>query len=227
MKRFMELDFLGRVLLTVAFAVFFALDLLAVGHLLSETPRSNTFALDIIARTAGLIFMCLAVALTVFRLPPKSDSLGWMPRIAAIAGTFMTLAIIVSPQADTHVAVRLAGATLTIVGTALSIYCLMWLGRSFSIDAQARRLVTGGPYSLIRHPLYVAEAIGLAGLTLSNLSAWAVTIAVATLLIQYWRILNEERVLSGAFPEYAAYTVAVPRIIPRQWPGSVPPAVET
>jgi protein-S-isoprenylcysteine O-methyltransferase Ste14 len=222
-KSLLKLDFVGRALLTIAFAGFFALDLMALGHLLSENPARETFALDLTARVAGLAFMCLAIVLTVFRLPPRSDSLGWMPRIAAIAGTFMTLTIVVLPQADMNAVVRLAGATLTIVGTVSSIYCLMWLGRSFSIDAQARRLVTGGPYSLVRHPLYVAEAVSLAGLTLSSLSVWAVTIAVATLLVQYWRILNEELILSRAFPEYAAYMVAVPRIAPRLWARSVPP----
>ena len=38
---------------------------------------------------------------------------------------------------------------------------IAYLGKSFSIIPQARRLVREGPYSVVRHPLYLAEEVAL------------------------------------------------------------------
>ena len=101
---------------------------------------------------------------------------------------------------------KVIATAMVLIGTGLSAYCLTWLGRSFSIDAQARRLVTGGPYAIVRHPLYLCEALALVGVAISNLSVWSVAIVSVNLALQYWRIVNEERVLGDAFEEYAAYS---------------------
>ncbi|BCH25186.1 methyltransferase family protein [Mesorhizobium sp. L-8-3] len=216
----LSLDFIGRASLAGLFTGYVCLNLISIMEMTYQLPRSETFALDVTARSAGLIFMGLAVGLTVLRLPPKNDSLGWMPRLVAIAGTFMTLTLIVLPQVDIPPVAKLTATTLTIVGTTSSAYCLAWLGRSFSIDAQARRLVTEGPYAIVRHPLYVCEAITLLGVALSNFSAWSVLIVSINLAVQYWRIANEERVLGQAFPEYASYARVVPQLMPRLRKGS-------
>ena len=57
---------------------------------------------------------------------------------------------------------------MIVFGTLASVYCLYYLGRSFSIMACARELVTHGPYGVIRHPLYVAEAITVLGIIIAN-----------------------------------------------------------
>lgn len=210
----MSVDFLGRALLTAAFTIYASLFAAGVWQLFNATPVPPTFAVDVASRIASLCFAMLIIVFTVIRLPPKSQSAGWTPRIVAIAGTFMTLAVAAWPQADTPPAVRLVATIIIIAGTILSTACLVWLGRSFSIDAQARRLVTAGPYSIVRHPLYVAEAVTFVGLALKNMSVWSFSIIAINLAFQYWRILNEERVLQQAFPEYEAYARSVPRLVP-------------
>jgi protein-S-isoprenylcysteine O-methyltransferase Ste14 len=211
----LNLDFVGRVLLATSLTVFAVFGMLGIFGMLAMSPKPDWFLLDLTARLAGFVFMSLLIVFTVIRLPPKSESLGWIPRIVAIAGTFMSMTLVLLPQADVPPIVRTIAAAMVLVGTGLSAYCLTWLGRSFSIDAQARRLVTGGPYSIVRHPLYLCEALALVGISISNLSVWSVTIVGLNLALQYWRIVNEERVLASAFEEYDAYCRAVPQILPR------------
>jgi protein-S-isoprenylcysteine O-methyltransferase Ste14 len=82
--------------------------------------------------------------------------------------------------------------------------------------ADARALVTKGPYQLVRHPLYLGELTAMLGFALGakqlliTMTAW---IAMAT--VQAVRAHHEERALATAFPEYEAYIKAVTcRIIP-------------
>jgi protein-S-isoprenylcysteine O-methyltransferase Ste14 len=90
----------------------------------------------------------------------------------------------------------------------------MWLGRSFSIMAEARGLVTRGPYAIVRHPLYVAEEIAVIGMVLLNWSLLAVLLACAQWALQLRRMRHEEEVLETAFPDYASYAARTPRWLP-------------
>jgi protein-S-isoprenylcysteine O-methyltransferase Ste14 len=103
-----------------------------------------------------------------------------------------------------------------LVGMLLSIYVLAWLGRSFSVMAQ-RRLVTGGPYAIVRHRLYVTEGIAMIGMVLLCLSPVAIVIAGVQWRFQLRRMTHEERVLSEVFPEYSDYAASTLSIIPRQF----------
>ncbi len=91
----------------------------------------------------------------------------------------------------------------------------LWLGQSCAVMAAARKLVTGGPYRFVRHPLYAAELIMILGLILWNLSLTSALLLVAITLPQLRRAHNEEQVLRQAFPEYEDYARRVPKIILR------------
>ena len=95
-----------------------------------------------------------------------------------------------------------------------SIYSIFCLGRSVSIMAEARRLVTHGPYARIRHPLYLGEEIVLLGITLEFISPWAVALLICQWAFQMRRMSYEELVLKGAFPEYETYMARTARLIP-------------
>jgi protein-S-isoprenylcysteine O-methyltransferase Ste14 len=100
------------------------------------------------------------------------------------------------------------------LGHVLAVYALAWLGRSFSIMAEARRLVTSGPYARVRHPLYLAEEIAVIGLFLQYASPSTALLVVAHLAFQLQRMRNEEQILRDSFPEYAAYARATRRLVP-------------
>ena len=106
------------------------------------------------------------------------------------------------------------GLALVLVGLTYTVWALGYLRRSFSILPEARRLVTGGPYALSRHPLYLGEGLAAIALNLPTVS-WPGAITLAFFLVaQYLRIRAEERVLERQFPEYADYRRRVPRYLP-------------
>jgi protein-S-isoprenylcysteine O-methyltransferase Ste14 len=108
----------------------------------------------------------------------------------------------------------IVATVLTAGGTIASIIVLLWLGRSFSILPEARKLVTSGPYRHIRHPLYLVEEVGSLGVMLQFLQPWSLLLEIANFGLQLWRMQREEIVLTGAFPEYAAYAARTARLIP-------------
>ena len=167
------------------------------------------------AHLSALAFMLLLVLTTLVRYRPMRSAEGWEPRLSALAGTFLGLALGLLPPADIPPAVALIAVGLSAIGGFLSFYVLLSLGRSFSIMPQARKLVTSGPYAIVRHPLYCSEELMALGVTLLFFSPLAVLIAAVHWAFQLRRMVNEEKVLRAEFPEYAAYSQRTPRVIPR------------
>lgn len=214
-------DVVGRALMTFYFAFAATVQAASILEMLSRPNKSAVWALDTLASIAVLGFLVLIVATTVARLPPKNSAAGIEPRISALIGAFAMVTLAAFPRVETSDQLRPVANVITLVGAALGVWCVWWLGRSFSIMAQARRLVTSGPYRLVRHPLYACEAIILAGIILRN-PAWpTLVIAAIGLSFQYRRILNEERVLSATFPEYASYAKRVPMLGVSRYPYSL------
>jgi protein-S-isoprenylcysteine O-methyltransferase Ste14 len=158
-------------------------------------------------------------ATTVTRLRPIRKAAGLQPRVSALLGTFLATTLALLPPAQLAPIWLAISSILVIIGTSLAFAVLRWLGRSFSIMAEARRLITTGPYGIVRHPLYICEEIALVGIVIQVVSPLAIGIAVAHGVFQLRRVFNEEKVLRATFPEYLAYAARVPRLIPRlRWP---------
>jgi protein-S-isoprenylcysteine O-methyltransferase Ste14 len=171
--------------------------------------------LTIAARISNALFLALVAATAVTRLRPISKAPGIQPRVSALLGTFLATSLALLPPAQLPPIWLALSSALVIIGTLLSFAVLRWLGKSFSIMAEARRLITNGPYALVRHPLYVCEEIALVGILIQVISPVALIIAVTHGLLQFQRVLNEEKLLRATFPEYESYAVCTPRLIPR------------
>jgi protein-S-isoprenylcysteine O-methyltransferase Ste14 len=120
----------------------------------------------------------------------------------------------VLPHPTHGAAVAAAADVLLLAGSIWSVWSLRRLGRSFSVIAQARAVVSTGPYRLVRHPLYLGEVVSAAGLALTvagwpALAAWCVLVS-----LQVYRSVQEERVLSAHLPDYADYRARTHRLIP-------------
>jgi protein-S-isoprenylcysteine O-methyltransferase Ste14 len=209
-------DFAGRATLVAFFGFLTTNKIMGVMRML-QTPEDIRF-LDFAANLAGLAFVMLVVGMTIVRLKPLRNAEGFEPRLSALVGTGLSMGIIALPQADIGVGLHITALVLILVGWILSVYVLLWLGRAFSIMAQARRLVSGGPYAIVRHPLYLCEEFAVFGIVITHLSIEAVLIMVVQWLFQLRRMANEEKVLREAFPEYEAYAKGTPKVIPRLFP---------
>jgi len=76
------------------------------------------------------------------------------------------------------------------------------------------RLMREGPYRVLRHPMYTALLLVMAGFaatapTVARLLLWAALCCDLVAKLSY-----EERLLARAFPEYAAYRESTWRLIP-------------
>ena len=172
------------------------------------------FVLSMLAQAAGIALIMLAFLFLLLRRPAKVKAKGVLPRIAAVAGTYLGIAVVWLPLQPMGLMLSFLSLTLILCGVAFASFSLLHLGRSFSLMAEARRLVTDGPYSSIRHPLYLGEAISMAGLTLQYLSPLALGILVLQFACQLWRMNNEEIVLTSLFPEYESYRARTARLVP-------------
>jgi protein-S-isoprenylcysteine O-methyltransferase Ste14 len=139
---------------------------------------------------------------------------GLAPRLIAFAGSYLMLVLPFFPSSEMSLGASVASAALMFLGNGLSVYVLFWLGRSLSIMAEARRLVTTGPYAVVRHPLYVAEELAVLGLFIQFASAWAAVLLVIHIALQFRRMRYEENVLRDTFPEYGEYAQRTRRLIP-------------
>jgi len=201
-------DLVGRAVLTCYFTLAAALQ---VKKIIAADDQSW---LHLAAGIAVLGFLMLVVGTTLTRLPPVRSAQGWSPRLVALLGAFGAVSVATVPQMEVSQQLRDAADVIVIGGFSLCIWCLWWLGRSFSVMPQARRLVTRGPYRFVRHPLYVCETATLIGLILRNPAWMTFAIVAVTLVFQYLRILNEETVLRETFPEYDAYARQTPMLVP-------------
>lgn len=81
--------------------------------------------------------------------------------------------------------------------------------------ADDQRVISTGPYALVRHPMYAAALLLVIGMPLA-LGSWYGLFGILILLpVLTWRLLDEERFLARNLKGYAEYTSNVRwRLIP-------------
>jgi protein-S-isoprenylcysteine O-methyltransferase Ste14 len=166
------------------------------------------------SKSASILFLGVILVLLAIRRTPQGKARGLFPRIAAIAGTYLGVALLLLPEREFGWAPHFASALLVLGGTAFALYAIGTLGRSLSLMPEARSLVTAGPYAKIRHPLYLGEAVMLSGIALQYISLTALLLMALQFAFQVQRMKHEERVLAAAFPEYGAYRARTARLVP-------------
>jgi protein-S-isoprenylcysteine O-methyltransferase Ste14 len=103
-----------------------------------------------------------------------------------------------------------AGLLLAIAGFCGRLWCL-----SYIAGRKKKVLVTLGPYSLCRHPLYFFSFIGGIGLGLCTETLIAPALFILAFALYYPSIIRtEETFLRLNFPEYASYGERTPLFFP-------------
>jgi protein-S-isoprenylcysteine O-methyltransferase Ste14 len=83
---------------------------------------------------------------------------------------------------------------------------------------EEQRVITTGPYSLVRHPMYLAISLMLVFTPLALGSAWALIPFALAIVLLVARARNEEDILSRDLPGYREYMQRTRyRLIPGIW----------
>ncbi len=173
-----------------------------------------TFLAGLLARMGLLVFLCFLVSFHATRRRPVLKFNTWLPKLTALMGTGLIYPVLLLPRADINIYFDVLSSIFTLLGSYLCLVSVISLGRSLSIMPEARALVTSGLYAKIRHPLYMAEFVALAGFYL-QFRSWAVAvILVIIIFFQFKRMDWEECILFQAFPEYESYSLRSWRLLP-------------
>lgn len=134
---------------------------------------------------------------------------------AACAAAVGAIVLLREPAESASTRLVVTGDLLTLAACAWLFVAVVALGRCFGVLPEARGLVTSGPYSVVRHPVYLGELGACAGLVVASPTVWNLAVAVVFATAQAVRMRLEEAALEAAFPEYEAYAAATPRLLPR------------
>jgi protein-S-isoprenylcysteine O-methyltransferase Ste14 len=100
----------------------------------------------------------------------------------------------------------LVGSGIAALGLSLWILARLQLGKSFSVSAQAKKLVTTGLYSKFRHPIYYFAGVAFSGLFIAWGKLYPFLVFLLMYSFQILRMKKEEAVLEQAFgDEYRRY----------------------
>ena len=211
---------LGRVAACLWFTsltLFYAQPLAAMVHAIRPGDRAFADWAPIVSRVCTLAFFLVQAWLMLARRSPVARAEGLSPVAISLLGTYGVWVIAFLPPAETSPAIDLLSAAITLLGSLMIILAIAFLGRSFSIAPQARTLITGGPYRIVRHPLYLAEEIAIVGVLIHVAWYAAIPFMLIHLALQISRMRYEETLLRSVFPEYGEYARRTARLIPGVW----------
>ena len=220
-----EIRFLafGRALPAVLFALLgyrVLLNLLAQIRSVTPHPTLAAVATGPLPTALYLFFCTIPVGIYLTRARPRARDGRPVARAAALVGTCMLLAVGALPAPIVFAvpdAVSGLATPIAILAFSLAIFGLLHLRRNLSIIPEARRLVTTGPYRLIRHPLYAGEMLAAVSLMLARPALWPLVALAPYFAVQLLRAHYEEQLLSRTFPQYLEYRQHTWRLVPLVW----------
>jgi protein-S-isoprenylcysteine O-methyltransferase Ste14 len=116
--------------------------------------------------------------------------------------------------------VVLLGDALFVVG--FGFICLVYRENTYTSAtievAPHQRVISTGPYAVVRHPMYASALLYLIGTPLA-LGSYVGFLPLALMLpFLLWRLLDEEHVLAHELPGYTDYQARVRyRLVPHVW----------
>jgi protein-S-isoprenylcysteine O-methyltransferase Ste14 len=121
---------------------------------------------------------------------------------------------------DVPLPLVLAGDAMVAVGFYLIF--LVYQENTFAaatVDVVAdQKVISTGPYAIVRHPMYASALLYLLGTPLALGSYWGFLPIAALIPLLIWRILDEERLLRERLPSYREYRQTVRyRLVPGIW----------
>ena len=144
--------------------------------------------------------------------------------LAALAPYFLWVPYVVvairpGPELTVPEVLAWLGLALSVIGVAFSLWAIAALGRHYDLVLEVHEdheLIRGGPYGLVRHPVYTGLGLHFAGLCLATGN---LLLILGTLLVSYpafyLRARAEESLLRERFgAAYEEYAREVPMLVP-------------
>lgn len=131
----------------------------------------------------------------------------WRDWLVAVLGTYASLLVVAAPQVPPVLPSVLCGS-LALIGILLSLAAKLSLRRSFGIIAASRQLKTGGPYRVIRHPMYAGYLLMQMAFLLQYPTIHNTVVLLFTWWMQIMRIRAEEKIL-GTRKEWVDWSQGV------------------
>jgi protein-S-isoprenylcysteine O-methyltransferase Ste14 len=116
--------------------------------------------------------------------------------------------------------VSLVGAGMVALGLLINLLVFKEnsYGGSNIQTMEGQKVISTGPYALIRHPMYGGVLVMVIGTPLALGSWWGLVILAVALPGLIWRILDEEKLLERELPGYKEYEQKVRyRLVPYLW----------
>jgi protein-S-isoprenylcysteine O-methyltransferase Ste14 len=81
-----------------------------------------------------------------------------------------------------------------------------------------QKVISTGPYALVRHPMYIGGLVMLLGVPLALGSWWGLFTIIPITIVIVWRLLDEEKFLIKTLSDYSEYRNKVRyRLVPFIW----------
>lgn len=110
-----------------------------------------------------------------------------------------------------------AGLAVFLAGLVFAVWARVSIGRNWGMPMTEKadpELVTSGPYSRVRHPIYTGIIAAVTGTALA-LNLWYLIVAAVLVAFFAYSARTEERYLTRSFPDaYPAYRHATKMLIP-------------
>jgi protein-S-isoprenylcysteine O-methyltransferase Ste14 len=117
----------------------------------------------------------------------------------------------------TSLKIQIIGLVAVCFGIALAVWARIYLGTNWGMPVSLKEnpeLVTKGPYSYIRHPIYSGILLAMFGATLITGLSWFVAFVIFGCYFIYSAV-QEEKIMLKAFPnQYPEYKKKTKMFIP-------------
>jgi protein-S-isoprenylcysteine O-methyltransferase Ste14 len=176
----------------------------------------------------GLIWLVFIIvwivsAFTAKRTTARRSGVFWFARIIIIviaiellsSNRFGAISTWYMPLANTTA--DWIGVALVALGVALSVWARFYLGSNWGMPMSLKEnpeLVTSGPYSYIRNPIYTGVMLAMIGSGLGVGALWWIIFVVTGAYFIYASV-EEEKIMLKEFPDtYPAYKARTKRLVP-------------
>jgi protein-S-isoprenylcysteine O-methyltransferase Ste14 len=123
----------------------------------------------------------------------------------------------------TYAIMEWLGYFLIAIGVLGRSFCTLFIG-----GKKTYNLITAGPYSVVRNPLYVFSFIAIVGIGLQFGMLSLLLFMILLFYLYYSEVIAREEIglINNFGDKYLAYKKSVPRWIPKSWKFDMPETIE-